>query len=232
MRRRTVALLIPSLSLPWLGGLLVLSVTAGSFFGVRLSAGNAGRARPITVLVDPGHGGVDGGCGGSGAAILEKDLNLLLAAILARRLQRFGLRVELTRSDDRHLAATHRQDLLARVKHAEDARADLVICLHADWSWDRGRKGLCVFYHRTSCESRALAEMIQSELNAAAGSGNRALPSGDLLVIREVKRPAVLVEVGFLSNPGEARKLVESTYQHALAEAVATGVVRYLLSAA
>ena len=181
------------------------------------------------ILIDPGHGGFDGGCGRR-AVLLEKDLNLAVARRLVVELSRFHLCLALTRVEDRHLGPTHRRDLLARVARAKDIGADLVVCLHADWSWDRRRSGPCVFFHRTAMNSRRLAGLIQSELNKASGARNSAVPARDLLIIREVKRPAVLVEMGFLSNPEEGAKLANPAYQEALAKAISVGIVNYLLT--
>jgi len=202
----------------------------GFFFGTRLARGADTRRPMPVILVDPGHGGFDGGCGAR-SALLEKDLNLAVGQSLTRRLDRIGLRVFMTRSDDRHLGPTHRKDLLARVEKARVVRADAVICLHADWSGNNQRHGPCVFYHHDSGASRLLAELIQSQLNALAGTSYPPLPARDLLVIREAKRPAVLVEVGFLSNPDEARQLAGPGYQDALANAIADAVVHFLLVA-
>ena len=202
----------------------------GFFLGERLARGETiGPPGPV-ILIDPGHGGFDGGCGRR-TALLEKDLNLAVARQLARSLGRFRLCPAMTRDDDRHLGPTHRKDLLARVEMARIHRADVVVCLHADWSWDRRRRGPCVFYHRTAGDSRRLAHSIQTELNRAAGSQNAALPAGDLLVIREVKRPAVLIEMGFLSHPEEGARLAEPAYQEALAEAITIGLINFLLPA-
>ncbi|MGE5550336.1 MAG: N-acetylmuramoyl-L-alanine amidase family protein [Bacteroidota bacterium] len=211
-------------------GVVILIILLGLGFvsGRQLAEDN--RLPAPVVLVDPGHGGMDGGCGGRTAPILEKDLNLRVGKSLAQKLEYFGLRVGLTRQDDRHLGPTHRRDLLARVEQAQRIRANLVVCLHADWSWKTKRSGPCVFYHHRSGPSRILAEMVQIELNRVAGTAGQALPARNLLVIREVNRPAILVEMGFLSNPAEAARLAEDAYRQEIAEAIAVGMVKFLLT--
>lgn len=228
MRRRLCLILTAPSSF---GRLAVLLVLAGLGFlgGVRLARG-AAFAVPA-VLVDPGHGGVDGGCGKRGV-LLEKDLNLQVGLALAARLERFGLRVGMSRRDDRHLGPTHRRDLLARVAAARSMRASVVVSLHADWSWNSTRSGPCVFYHHDSGPGVTLARMIQEELNRVSGTRGQALPARNLLVPREAGGAAVLVEMGFLSNRTEAGRLADPAYQKLLADAVCTGVVRYLLAAA
>lgn len=211
----------------WRIGVLFICIVLGFNLGVGLARGAALAQAPL-VVIDPGHGGFDGGCG-VGGPILEKELNLKMGMLLARELQRFGLAVSMTRTDDRHLGPTHRRDLLARVDHIRQVRANVAVCLHADWNWRNDQKGAYVFFPRSSAESRLLAEIVQSELNRLTGSKQTPLPAADLLVIREAGCPAILVEVGFLSNAAESRQLASPVYQAEIAQALMIGLVRYFV---
>lgn len=211
----------------WLPAFLFGLIGLGFFAGTEW-AGPVGTKPLPLIMIDPGHGGIDGGCGDHGD-ILEKAVNLSVAQRLQRRLERLRLPVALTRTDDQRLARTHQLDMRARMQKARAAKARVLICLHADWSANDNRKGPRVYYHQTSKPSSFLAQCLQDELNALAGSSHRALPSSKLYVIREAGCPAVLVEMGFLSNPDEKKRLADPAYQEAVAEAIQVGLLQYLL---
>ena len=106
--------------------------------------------RPIqTVVVDPGHGGKDPGAVGLGG-VREKEVNLALAKLLAKRLEERGFRVVLTRTDDRTL------DLEERTAIAESERGDLFVSIHANASPRRGTRGFEIYYLDESHERHSL----------------------------------------------------------------------------
>ncbi|MGQ9824031.1 MAG: N-acetylmuramoyl-L-alanine amidase CwlD [Desulfotomaculales bacterium] len=186
------------------------------------------------IVVDPGHGGVDPGAVGKNSA-LEKDIVLAIGQRLALFLRQGGATVLLTRETDTDLSdpelfglyAKKRQDLARRVALANKSKADLLISIHINSYPDPRQHGAQTFYQRNVPESLRLAQAIQKELNSFLNDDRRAPLTGDYYILRETKIPAVIVETGFLSNPREAKKLLDPAYQSKIAFCLFTGLVRY-----
>ena len=160
-----------------------------------------------TILLDPGHGGKDTGTV-SPDGVKEKDLNLRMALLLAERLRKDGYTVHLTRSDDRYLTLDERPAMIEKVK------ADLFISIHHNSAANTKAEGHETFIFRSenstdaalAAKSAALAFAVEKNLSALSPS--RGVKTGKFKVLRLATVPAILVEVGFLSNPDEAAKLV------------------------
>ncbi len=183
------------------------------------------------IVVDPGHGGIDTGARSS-SGTLEKDITLEVSKRLAEMLGQAGAAVILTRECDMWLAdpdAPHkkRSDLIKRVDIANRNNADVFISIHVNnFIYDRGSRGAQTFSHPGSEESKILSEFIQNELARVLRNTNRRPKQIDYF-IRHSKVPAVIVEIGFLSNPAEERLLLDSAYQSKMAFAIYCGLVRY-----
>lgn len=185
------------------------------------------------VVVDPGHGGIDGGTCGNG--LKESELNLELARLLRRRLEELGIAVTMTREEDIALSDTsHREDLQRRVEVINASSPAAFVSVHANWSSDPRRAGALVLYAGEQAQSRRLAQAVQRELNRVqAERGVRhSIDTGDLYLFRHARAPGILVEFGFLSNPVDCRLLRDRAYQSRLVEAVARGMAGYLQSEA
>jgi N-acetylmuramoyl-L-alanine amidase len=192
-----------------------------------------GRLRQLTVVIDPGHGGVDGGaqdCQGN----MEKDLNLLIGLTVANQLRQSGLNVVMTRRTDTDLApfrsgqkGRHRRDLNRRIEIARQNRCHFFVSIHCDASEVPQKQGAFVFYNWRSPRSKGLADAIQHELNQIQARPGKSAP-GKYLVIRQDGITGVIVEVGYLSNPEERRLLQNSRYQADLSLAIARGILRYI----
>lgn len=191
-----------------------------------------GKLNALTLLIDPGHGGVDGGAQDRNGH-LEKDINLAVAKYLREHLRQSGLNIVMTRETDTDLApfqsgrtGRHRRDLLQRIAKAKENRCLFLVSIHCDAFTDSGRRGAFTFYNYQSPESKALANAIQSQLNRFQQKNFKAAP-GKYLIIRQSGVTGVLVEIGFLSNPQEADCLQNPTYQERLAIAIAAGILQY-----
>ena len=186
----------------------------------------------VTIVVDPGHGGRDPGAIGP-AGSYEKNNTLAVALNLAGLLRSAGAQVILTRSTDVTPATgtyTELSDLQARVKIANDQNADLYVSLHNDAFSNPTVGGTTTFYSSASpvtAESKALANSIQSELVKAIGLNSRGVKDAGFYVIKNTKMPAVLVEVGFISNPTEEQLLGAPDFQKKSALGVYQGILRF-----
>ena len=223
----------------WLGGLLLC---AAAVFMVVTHQGKdvivtenerklPGPLAGVTVCVDPGHGGYDGGAVGRDSGELEKTINLQLGKALETALKAQGADVILTREKDIALsdpgAERKRRDLKARVDAAQGA--DVFLSLHMNEYPDRAQSGPQVFYTADDAQSRLLAGAIQQSMNAnLAPVRPRSAHTGDYYVLREQSLPAVLIECGFLSNAEEEKKLLSPEYQQLCAQSIVNGLIEYL----
>lgn len=223
----------------WLGGLFLFS--AAVLFAVTLKRNHvivteneqplSGRLQGVTVCIDPGHGGYDGGAVGRESGELEKTVNLHFAFALRDAFKNEGANVLLTRDRDIALAEPgnerKRRDLRARVDAARDA--DLFLSLHMNEYPDRTQSGPQVFYTAGDERSRLLAGAIQQSMNQVLSPARpRSAHTGDYFVLREQSLPAVLIECGFLSNAAEEQKLLSPEYRQLCAQSILQGVIEYL----
>ncbi len=236
----------------------------------------ADRGRPApgihTIVIDPGHGGVETGAIGPGG-VQEKDLTLEFARNLAGKLGRLGVQTLLARSDDT------RVELDARAAVANQNKADLFISIHLNSSLGGGAFGTETYFlspqasdpraarsaaaensapgaattaagatgapavaaaeqqdvdlilwdlaqsHHLA-ESQRFANMIQAELNETLQIKDRGVKQAPFRVLKGATMPAVLVELGFISNPEEEKKLQDPAYRDPLVEALVRAVAR------
>ena len=186
----------------------------------------------LTIVVDPGHGGPDTGAIAE-SGTYEKTNNLAIGLDLAALLRSAGAKVILTRSTDISPATgtySELSDLQARTEIANDANADLFICLHNDAFSNSAAAGTTSYYSSdspVSTQSQALATSIQSELVKAVSLPSRGVKDANFYVIKYTTMPSVLVEVGFITNPGEAELLESPEFQEKAAVGVYNGILKY-----
>lgn len=219
----------------WLFSLVVL---LGPLYLVVQSRAVTNIYTPLTgiiIAVDPGHGGVDPGALGPDG-LLEKDIVLDIALRLRTLLQSAGATVVMTRETDTDLSDTvlgrqyskrKRQDLERRVKLINESHAALLLSIHVNSMASARWSGAQVFYHSDAPASKRLAESIQTSLREHLQNTTRQIATGDFYITRASACPAVLVEVGFISNPTEARLLASADYRRQLAWAIFAGILRY-----
>jgi len=173
------------------------------------------------VCIDPGHGGKDPGALGCNGT-MEKTVNLAVAAAVTEILTRRGARVVMTRTDDTFV------ELNERAAIANRNRVDLFVSIHADSCTNPSATGFTLYCSRSaSGESLRAADALVRRMSACAAD-SRGVRRADFRVLVRTSCPAVLVELGYLSNHAEARKLSRLDYQRRLAEAIADGIGDFL----
>ena len=193
--------------------------------------GNAAKAAKVAgkVVIDPGHGGGDPGTN-PGAAKCEKTINLAVGNKVVEILRERGVTVKETRSEDRALDPVKETDLEMRIDKANNMGADLFVALHCDYTRSTLIEGHTVITPRTYSSKANVAANFVSQRMREAGSpkhGVRADERG-LRVLERAKVPAILVEMGFLSNRDDAARLCDANGEQKLAEAIADGICDYL----
>ncbi|MBH5320760.1 N-acetylmuramoyl-L-alanine amidase CwlD [Paenibacillus sp. GSMTC-2017] len=190
-----------------------------------------------TIAIDAGHGGADGGAVSKQGAI-EKDLNLAIALYLRDYLQQAGAVVIMTREGDYDLATgdahayskRKTEDLKRRAALINENNPATVISIHMNSIPQQKWSGAQTFYQPGNHpDNRVLAAFIQDEIKRNLENTTRiaAVVNGVYLMKAIKDIPTALVEVGFLSNPGEAERLVDAEYQRKVAASIYQGVLRY-----
>ncbi len=189
----------------------------------------------LCVLIDPGHGGADGGAS-SDSGILEKDINLQISEKLFAILKTLGIRCEMTRTTDTMLdggASSHKKmhDLKNRVTASQKYENCVFVSIHQNKFPQKKYSGTQVYYSKNDPASEMLAELIQTSVRENVQPDNQRQTkkaTSSIYVLDRIACPAVLTECGFLSNDTEAQKLTEQPYQKQLACAITAGIVKFL----
>ena len=187
-----------------------------------------------TVIVDAGHGGEDGGTQSS-AGVLEKDINLAVSLKLGALLRLMGYSVIYTRTQDKLVygadAVTQRQkkvsDIQYRLKLTQTYPDALFLSIHQNYFTQSKYTGAQVFYSKNNPQSEKLADSIQESIRSLLQPENdrQIKPTGkDIYLLYHAALPAVMVECGFMSNPGEALLLSDELYQKKICLAVTAGI--------
>ena len=186
-----------------------------------------GPLQGMTILLDAGHGGTDGGAAARDSGTPEKELNLRVALFLRDELKQSGARVIMTRETDMEYSRNKREDLTARLNLAKEGNADLLISVHMNEYRLRGESGPQVFYRAGQEQSRLLAGAIQAAMiQELKPAKERAAMAGDYFIL-SLDIPSALVECGFLSNAAEEKLLLTEDYQRRVAQAIRDGIVEY-----
>ena len=198
------------------------------------SAGGTGSARAgYTVVLDAGHGGIDGGVSGVNTKVKESDLNLSVVKKLESYFKGYGIKTVLTRKDKNGLygissRGRKMRDMEKRKEIIEDANPDLVISVHMNAFPQRSQRGAQVFYDKDSERGRELAQTIQLFLAKNIQHCDRNIMTGDYYILNCTHKPAVIVECGFLSNAADEALLITAEYQEKLAYNIFCAVVAFL----
>lgn len=190
------------------------------------------------ILIDPGHGGYDGGAEGK-SGIKEKDINLNISLKLREKLRAEGFEVVMTRDEDKALingdskkySTKKAEDLANRCKIKKETNSDLFISIHQNHFTEGQYYGAQVWYSKNK-DSESLAHIIQEGLKADLKDNNKRVekPAGNSYKILRThdEMPSVLVECGFLSNYSEEQKLQSSEHQDKIADSITKAISKFL----
>ncbi len=181
------------------------------------------------VVIDPGHGGFDGGATGRLTNVKEDMLNLSVSKKLKNMFENNGYTVIMTREDENAVGRTKDDDMQKRREIIDTSGADLVISVHMNKFSDTTCTGPVVFYHEDSEEGEKLAKAIQEEMVAALKPDRpRVHKPETYYILRSGTCPCVLVECGFISNEREEQLLQTDEYQNLCAAAIFKGAAFYM----
>lgn len=226
----------------FLSCMYVLSLTllaVFAFHGLRgTTAVSAMEKQHRTIILDAGHGGMDGGAVAIDGT-RESDLNLAITLKTDALLALLGEKTQLIRDTDTDLSSEDAKtvsqkkvsDIRNRVSTVNAAPDGLLLSIHCNTYTESKYHGAQVFYG-TEGESKALAQLLQSSIRTYVDSYNHRESKQigpDIYLFRHITIPGVLVECGFLSNPEELSLLQEEAYQKKLAVTIAATLSNYLM---
>lgn len=188
------------------------------------------------ILIDPGHGGIDGGAQ-SKTGTIEKDINLQIALKLRDNLEEKGYKVYMTRDEDEGLyqkgntvKEKKREDLNRRVEMKKETECDIFVSIHQNMFPQSKCYGAQVWYSSND-NSYNLATVVQDSIKESVKDNNKrvAKPAAEAYLILRDKYEAasILVECGFLSNPDEEAKLKSDEHQNLIVEGISGGIDKY-----
>ena len=221
---------VNSMGAVFLVALAALTVTGGGYRAEAAATAPVFALHEQTaplIVVDAGHGGPDAGTSGIKSGVPEAGLNLQVAKEVERGLLEAGFRVQMTREDEKALASTKQQDMQKRKQIMNGEAVSAVVSIHMNRYDDPAIHGPMAFYQKGAQAGQGLAEVVIKNLCEAVSHPKRPANPGDYFVLRETKAPSVIVECGFLSNPGEEQRLQDPAYQKQLARGIVQGVAAY-----
>lgn len=178
-----------------------------------------GNKNHNVVVIDAGHGGKD--CGALRDNVYEKDITLDVSQRLQAILQKKGLKVYMTRTNDTYVS------LQDRTTYTEGINPAIFVSVHVNSCNVTSPKGIEThYYHDNSIE---LANCVHTKLTKrVSNTPNRGLLKSRFYVINHTTVPAILVEIGFISNPEEKHEMTTPQRKQATAEGIAEGIIEYL----
>lgn len=189
-----------------------------------------------TIVLDAGHGGMDGGVVGKATGVKESDLNLDIVFCIKDKLEDMGFEVVLTRKTqgglyDSLAKGFKRQDMQRRKQVINEASPKLVLSIHQNYYPSSRLRGAQVFFDENNGAGRALSSALQVRLNALyekEGVKGRTESRADFFMLNCHSFPAALIECGFLSSERDEKLLLSPAFRENLSSAIAVGVVDYL----
>ena len=186
----------------------------------KVSHSNAnGSLAGYNIVLDPGHGGKDPGSIGFNG-VYEKDLINSTTQRVASHLREAGATVILTRTTDSYISLDN------RIRISNAYHTDAFISIHYNAFPVPIVRGTSTYYYAGG-EDKSLANHIQSSLKQMSTVYNRGVRQGDYKVLRENRDLAVLIELGFITNPDELQTLQTAEFQNGAAEAITNGLINY-----
>ena len=203
-----------------------------------LTSADADYTDKVTVIIDAGHGGYDGGAVGADGTF-EKQLNLEIAQKLDDILKCYGIATLMTRTDDNSIhsknAVTIREqkvsDIRNRMKIMDSTENCIFVSIHQNSFTQSKYSGTQVFYSPNTTSSYDLAQEIQTSVkNIIQPDNERQIKksTSSVYLLYNAKKTAVLVECGFMTNPNELNMLKNEEYQLKMAFSIADGIINYL----
>ena len=175
----------------------------------------------MKIALDAGHGGRDPGAVNHKLDLEEKKPALTIAKLTKGLLDNSGHETVMIRNNDKYVSLSDRAFI------ANDEKADIFISIHHNSFHDKNANGIETYHWPRSAAGFKLAEIIQKKSIKCTGLTDRGVKEGRFSVLRNTNMPAVLLEVGFISNPKEAKLLKDCDFLHVVATVIYNSIIEY-----
>ncbi len=212
--------------------LVIVILFAGiSFVYGRIAKYTMASFNGLTIVIDAGHGGRDGGSVGINGTV-EKSINLDYALAIKENLVRMGFKVIMTRKNDDGLYSEFAKnkkisDLNKRMEIIKKSNPNLVISVHMNSFSSSSARGAMTYYRKGDEASKNVADLIQKSLNKNCGAVWQNGKVGDYYILNNSYYTSVLIECGFISNPEEEKLLLNNEYKNKFSKSVCDGIGLY-----
>lgn len=215
--------------------LVLLMIAVGWSRTVTVISANAPISERTTVIIDAGHGGVDGGAT-SCSGVLESNINLEIALKLEAIMNLLGMKTVMIRTTDESvytygetIAEKKVSDIKERVRIVNNTEMAVLVSIHQNYFSESKYNGAQVFYAPTD-GSMELAKQLQAAFIATLNPGSRrqCKKADKIYLLQHIQPPGVLIECGFISNPQEENLLRSHDYQNKLCSVIAGTCSNYL----
>lgn len=215
--------------------MVLLLITVGWSRTVTVISANAPISERTIVIIDAGHGGVDGGAT-SCSGVLESNINLEIALKLEAVMNLLGMKTVMIRTTDKSvytcgetIAEKKVSDIKERVRVVNHTEKAILVSIHQNYFSESKYNGAQVFYSPTD-GSMELAKQLQASFIATLnpGSKRQSKKADKIYLLQHIHTPGVLIECGFISNPQEENLLRSHDYQNKLCSVIAGTCSNYL----
>ncbi|MGN0796161.1 MAG: N-acetylmuramoyl-L-alanine amidase [Christensenellales bacterium] len=213
--------------------LLIIAVFVFLVVGVPAIVTAASPAPEFVVVLDAGHGGIDGGVVGVNSGICEREINMIITYKVKALLEKRGVSVALTRDSGLGAEPTitkKQEDMRQRKEKILKAAPNLVVSIHQNRYSSPNRRGAQAFFWG----DKTLADTLQFELNEKINVPNQGREysalKGDYYILQCTDYPSALVECGFLSSPLDEALLITDEYQNKMADCICAGIMNFLMA--
>lgn len=210
---------------------LFLLVVVMMFSNIVLKSVRVIQKSRFTIVLDAGHGGVDGGAVGVNGTV-EKTINLEYVKIMKEKLEARGFKIYLIRSNDDGLYSVFDKnkkssDMKKRISLIKKYNPNLVLSVHMNSYKDSSVQGVFTYFRNGDEQGKECANLIQKTIKKYCGIKQEFARVGDYYILNESYYTAVLIECGFLSNPEEEKMLNDSVYKNKITDAICDAVLLY-----
>ncbi len=168
------------------------------------------------VVIDPGHGGWEPGAGNG--KLNEKDIVLDISLEIEKLLAEKSIEYHMIRTDDTYVS------LEDRARIANELKAKLFISIHNNSFTDASQSGILTTYNPNSPIGREIAKLMQSKIKDIGMRNREIMPRPNLYVLRHTEMPALLLEIGFISNKKDLKLLTDTEFQKTCAQQIVSGI--------
>ena len=186
-----------------------------------------------TIVIDPGHGGLDPGSIGYKTKVKESDINLTISKKLEAALKQAGITVIMTRKTEDGLYGLStnnykKRDMAKRKEIIQNTRPNMVISVHMNSYIRHNLRGAQAFYDKGSEISHKLALAVQDQFAKHLEASDKGTSIGDYYMLKCTDAPSIIAECGFLSNEEDEKLLLTPEYQDKIVSCIVAGVLSFL----